>query len=71
MFDLRESWRSLGIYTMLLEIQYARERRCRFYYQGYAFDAPSVYDYKKLFNATEWFDWNGHWLPLRPISSAA
>ena len=49
MFDLEESKRSLGIYTMILEINYAIEKKKRFYYPGYAYDAPSFYDYKKKF----------------------
>jgi arginine-tRNA-protein transferase len=61
MFDLTEGRRSLGLLTMLLEIAYARERACRYYYPGYSLDTPSAYDYKKNFGAMEQFDWNGHW----------
>jgi len=64
MFDLDQSRRSLGIYLMLLAIDYARKRGCRYYYPGYAFHSPSHYDYKKRLNATEWFDWKENWLPL-------
>lgn len=70
MFDLKQSRRSLGTYTMLLEIEYARERGCRFYYHGYALHAPSPYDYKKRLNGTEWFDWEGNWLPLKDAGAS-
>jgi leucyl-tRNA---protein transferase len=63
-FDPAESWRSLGIYTMLKEIEYARERGCQFYYPGYACHESSPYDYKKQFAGLEWFDWQGRWRPL-------
>jgi len=64
MFDPAFSRRSLGIATMLWELAYARDRGCRFYYPGYAYHSPSPLDYKKQFAGCEWFDWQGHWLPL-------
>jgi arginine-tRNA-protein transferase len=63
-FDPAESRRSLGIFTMLKEIEYGRERGCRFYYPGYACHESSPYDYKKQFAATEWYDWREGWHPL-------
>jgi len=62
-FDPVHSWRSLGILTMLLEIEYARQRGCRYYYPGYACHEASPYDYKKQFRGLEWFDWRD-WRPL-------
>jgi leucyl-tRNA---protein transferase len=64
-FDPAESRRSLGIFTLLKEIEFARERGYRFYYPGYACHEPSPYDYKKQFAGLEWFDWEGNWKPLR------
>lgn len=61
-FDPSEEPRSLGIATMLAEIQWAQERGCQYYYPGYAYAQPSHYDYKKQFKGLEAFDWN-HWLP--------
>jgi len=61
MFEPEEHQRSLGIFTMLLEIDYARERGKSFYYQGYVYEVNSFYDYKKRFHALEKFDWNGRW----------
>ena len=60
-FDTNESNRSLGIYTMLLEIDFAAENEKNFYYQGYVYEGESFYDYKKRFRALEKYDWNGTW----------
>lgn len=61
MFDPHESARSLGIFTMLLTIEYAAKNGKIFYYPGYAYVGNSFYDYKKRFSALETFDWNGSW----------
>jgi arginine-tRNA-protein transferase len=61
MFEPTENWRSLGIYTMLLEIEYACENHKNFYYQGYAYEGHSFYDYKKRFGNLEIYDWRGNW----------
>jgi arginine-tRNA-protein transferase len=63
MFDPDESRRSPGIFTMLEAIRYSRELNCRYYYPGYAYREPSVYDYKKNFNGLEYFDWKYDWRP--------
>jgi arginine-tRNA-protein transferase len=63
-FDPDEEKRSLGVFTMLKEIEFAIETGCEFYYQGYAYDGESFYDYKKRFTGTEAFDWNGNWKRL-------
>jgi arginine-tRNA-protein transferase len=56
-FDPEASARSLGIFTMLVEIDFAMNRGCRHYYPGYAYRQPSHYDYKKQFHGLESFDW--------------
>jgi len=57
--------RSLGIFTMLLEISHCREAGLRWLYPGYATQERSAYDYKKQFRGTEWLDWsNGEWTLL-------
>lgn len=54
--------RSLGIFTMLLEIDFARAQGKDFYYSGYAYAGNSFYDYKKRFAALETYDWTtGEW----------
>jgi arginine-tRNA-protein transferase len=61
MFDPDESSRSLGIYTMLKEIEFSIESGKEFYYQGYTYEGESFYDYKKRFSGTEAYDWVGGW----------
>ena len=61
-FDPDESPRGLGIFTLLKEIEYAREAGMTFCYPGYAYEGESFYDYKKRFAALECFDWNGDWV---------
>ena len=62
MFEPTETRRGLGILTMLLEIQYSQVHGKNFYYQGYAYEGESFYDYKKRFRALEMYDWKGNWL---------
>lgn len=61
MFDPEFSSRSLGIFTMLKEIEFAIEKKKEFYYQGYSYEGESFYDYKKRFRGTECYDWSGAW----------
>jgi len=61
MFEPTITDRSLGIFTMLKEIEYSIDTGREFYYQGYAYQGPSFYDYKKRFRGTEAFDWNYDW----------
>ncbi len=55
MFDPDHGKRSLGIYTMLLEINWAIAHGKTYYYHGYCYDLPSHYDYKKKFGGLEMF----------------
>jgi arginine-tRNA-protein transferase len=61
MFEPSESSRGLGIFTMLKEIEFSIESEKEFYYQGYAYEGESFYDYKKRFTGTEEYDWEGGW----------
>lgn len=63
-FDPEYSKRSLGIYTMLLEIGHSIYTGKNFYYPGYAYNRASFYDYKKRFEGIEFFDWRSKWYPL-------
>lgn len=67
MFDPDLTDRGLGTFTMLKEIEYAIETGHRYYYQGYAYEGESFYDYKKRFRATEVYDWLGAWQALSDI----
>lgn len=63
-FEPTEARRSLGTFTMLLELLYAQHTERRFYYLGYAYDVPSPMDYKRNFHGIEAMDWqSGKWLP--------
>jgi leucyl-tRNA---protein transferase len=63
-FDPEHASRSLGIFTLLKEIEHAGRMGKKFYYLGYAYTVPSVYDYKKVFPAVEPYDWERTWVPL-------
>lgn len=62
MFDPAHSRRSLGIYTLLLEIEHAKKLGKAYQYLGYAYEGSSFYDYKKRFSAIERYDWQGNWV---------
>jgi arginine-tRNA-protein transferase len=60
-----EEWRrGLGTYTMLKEIEFAKDNGREYYYPGFVYDVPSEFDYKLNFNNLEYFDWWGNWYPL-------
>jgi leucyl-tRNA---protein transferase len=63
-FEPAESHRSLGIFTMLCAIGQSQALGCRYYYPGYAYREPSVYDYKKRFAGLEALDWESGWKPF-------
>ena len=67
MFEPSVEKRSLGIFTLLKEIEYAIESGKKYYYLGYAYEGASFYDYKKRFRSTEAFNWNGKWQPFVEI----
>ncbi len=68
MFDLEYSKRRLGIYTMLLEIEYSIQLNKIYYYPGYAYKESSFYDYKKTFYGLEYLDWEKRkWLPYERV----
>ena len=64
-FDPEQSARRLGIFTMLLEMNYAREIGLEYYYLGYAAIEPSPYDYKKEVKPSWYWDWR-EWRPFTP-----
>jgi len=65
MFDPEHSDRGLGTFTMLKEIEYARQDGKKFYYHGYAYEGESFYDYKKRLSGLEAFDWKGSWISFK------
>ncbi|HTH47793.1 MAG TPA: GNAT family N-acetyltransferase, partial [Candidatus Limnocylindria bacterium] len=70
-FDPLDAKRGLGIYSMLREIQWAREQGCRLYYPGYALLEPSPMDYKKTFHGLQLYEWGGKWHPFAREPMAA
>lgn len=61
-FDPEHSRRSLGILTMLREIEWCAATGREHYYSGYSTREPSEYDYKKRFAGIEKLDWaTGSW----------
>ncbi|MBV9215735.1 MAG: hypothetical protein JO053_06120 [Acidobacteria bacterium] len=69
-FDPNVQWRSLGILTMLLEIEYSKSQGNRYYYPGYSYQEPSRLDYKKRFHGLESYDWTGSWQPFERLKEA-
>lgn len=66
MFEPTIEWRSLGILSILKEIEFSISEGKEFYYLGFVYDSPSPYDYKKHFRGVELFDWNGNWTKTSP-----
>lgn len=64
-FDLGESARRLGIFTLLQEMKYAREIGLDYYYLGYVCVEPSPYDYKKEIKPAAVWNWS-QWQPFTP-----
>ncbi|TAE75611.1 MAG: arginine-tRNA-protein transferase [Bacteroidetes bacterium] len=62
MFDTDYSTHSLGIFTLLAEIEYGKEHNFEYLYLGYAYQNASFYDYKKKFNHLQYYDWKKNWL---------
>jgi len=63
---------SLGVATMLYEIQYAQEHGIYWYYPGYVLDEPTRMDYKLTLGNFDFLQSNLQWKPLieRPISNS-
>jgi arginine-tRNA-protein transferase len=70
-FDPAHGSRSLGIFTLLQEISWARQRGMRFAYPGYATLGASHYDYKKQFIGIQGFDWASQsWMPWAALNTS-
>ncbi len=61
LFDQSYKKYSLGIYTMLLEIEHASQLDIEYYYPGYVLDRPSQFDYKLTLGECEWMSQSGIW----------
>lgn len=58
---------SLGMYTMLLEVQFAMASGMQFYYPGYVLDNYPKFDYKLRLGPMEHYDWYGNWQPIEEV----
>jgi len=57
-FDQNYEKYSLGIYSMLLEMEYAKSLQLKYYYPGYVAYEPSQFNYKlRLSEYFEFYDW--------------
>jgi arginyl-tRNA--protein-N-Asp/Glu arginylyltransferase len=71
-FEPEFASRSLGIFTMLQEMMWARSQGKKYAYPGYATLGRSHYDYKKQFSALQGYDWAGQrWMPWRELALPA
>lgn len=62
-WDVDEPKRSLGILTVLLEMQYAIRKRKNFYYLGAYYKQNPNFQYKTRFPGLEFYDWdNNRWI---------
>ena len=65
-WDINEYSRSLGILTVLVEMQYAIRKRKQFYYLGFYYIQNDNYAYKSRFPALELWDWaNECWVDFQ------
>jgi arginyl-tRNA--protein-N-Asp/Glu arginylyltransferase len=60
-YDPAYSKQSLGIYTMLKEIEYLKRNGFMHYYPGYVLDRPSSFDYKLSLGQCSWLGSDYHW----------
>ena len=65
-FDQAYSKYSLGIYTMLLEMEYGKEHGFKYYYPGYVANEPSQFNYKLRIGEVDYYDWlTKRWVSFR------
>lgn len=60
---------SLGIYTMLKEMEYCMERDFHYYYPGYVVPGYARFDYKARIGAVDYYDLHARqWLPFTDLN---
>ena len=59
---------SLGIFTMLIEIEYARSQEMKWYYPGYVLDKESSFNYKLRLGDFEFYNQNKRWVSFEKFS---
>ncbi len=58
---------SLGVYTMILEIQYALRAGLKYYYPGYILKDFGGFDYKLRMGNVQYYNWQGYWRPFERL----
>lgn len=61
LYDENYATYSLGVYTMLKEIEFGQQHDMRWYYPGYVLDRPSQFNYKLKLGDFEYYNANKRW----------
>lgn len=70
-WDSKEASRSLGIFTILLEVQYALRHGMNWYYLGLYYKQNPNYQYKTRFRGLQIYDWdNERWVEFENPEAA-
>ena len=59
---------SLGIYTMILEIEFAKKKNITYYYPGYVLDNSEEFDYKLRVGTMQYMNQAGFWVDKSELS---
>lgn len=69
-YDHDYRYYSLGLYTMLLEIEFCQENNLRYYYPGYIVPGYPRFDYKLRIGEVEYYDLsNKSWNPYNQLAT--
>lgn len=67
-YDPEYSYYSLGLYTMLMEIEFCMQNGMPYFYPGYVVPNYPRFDYKTRIGAVEYYDLSsGNWLPFNQL----
>ncbi|MBX7226334.1 MAG: hypothetical protein K1X55_09910 [Chitinophagales bacterium] len=58
---------SLGLFTMMLEVEYGKKQGIKYYYPGYVLDKPSSFDYKLKLGVYDFYQ-DGKWKPYAQLT---
>lgn len=61
-YDQAYKKESLGMYTMLVELDLSKRLGLEYYYPGYVLDEPSAFDYKLELGPCQWLGHGHEWL---------
>ena len=60
---------SLGLFTMLLEMEFGIEQNKKFYYPGYVLHQNPIFDYKLRLPNLQYFNWRTKWKDLSTLKN--